>query len=377
MSTQKFSSAEREALWLAHRKKCAYTRHLLDVSSFHIDHVVPESLADKPEEFQHFKEELGLPEDFDVRGYENLLPCRPGANMQKNAIVFEKASIHYFLGIAASKKADVEEHLDRIESRSRRGRAVVLLQQCLERGDLSADEVSDILVSHSENPDEIFTLLEGMTFADSAEIRKVAKSDISELRDRPIVLGPNTHIDGVTLTNDMDQKRLVRTCLEYDKAVQDGYFALTTFDIKMSSWFEHQYGLLRALNVASRPSSSFVSEPTVGVVDLGLLPYSVFPDVGEEDINVDPSETYQSKVDDGTLVIRKVRQNLLQIEEPHGMGQQLIEVLRADFNDDGIEDLLLFEYCYATEGSLGFGGIRILTRLSSTAKFKSIRLDAS
>jgi hypothetical protein len=46
MSSQKFSSAEREAIWLAHEKKCAYTRELLGVSDFHIDHVVPESLAD-------------------------------------------------------------------------------------------------------------------------------------------------------------------------------------------------------------------------------------------------------------------------------------------------------------------------------------------
>jgi hypothetical protein len=42
MANQKFSAAEREATWLAHEKKCAYTRELIDVSSFHIDHIVPE-----------------------------------------------------------------------------------------------------------------------------------------------------------------------------------------------------------------------------------------------------------------------------------------------------------------------------------------------
>jgi hypothetical protein len=45
MANQKFSAAEREAIWLAHEKKCAYTRELIDVSSFHIDHIVPENLA--------------------------------------------------------------------------------------------------------------------------------------------------------------------------------------------------------------------------------------------------------------------------------------------------------------------------------------------
>jgi hypothetical protein len=37
MAHQKFSAAEREAIWLAHEKKCAYTRELIDVSSFHIE----------------------------------------------------------------------------------------------------------------------------------------------------------------------------------------------------------------------------------------------------------------------------------------------------------------------------------------------------
>lgn len=54
------------------------------------------------------------------------------------------------------------------------------------------------------------------------------------------------------------------------------------------------------------------------------------------------------------------------------MGQQLIEVARADFNNDGIEDILLFEYCYATHGTLGFGGIRILTRKTENGLFEIV-----
>jgi hypothetical protein len=59
------------------------------------------------------------------------------------------------------------------------------------------------------------------------------------------------------------------------------------------------------------------------------------------------------------------------------MGQQLVEVARADFNGDGVEDMLVFEYCYATHGTLGFGGIRILTRKSANGKFEIVeRADA-
>ena len=372
MSKQKFSAAEREALWLAHEKKCAYSRELLDVSSFHIDHIVPECLAEDTSALECIKADLGLPDDFDVFGYGNLLPCRAGPNLQKGSLILDKAHTHFFLGIASSKRGEVEAHLLRVEKRKNRGRAIILLQQCLERGDLSPEEVSRILQQHSEQPEQIFALIESMQFADSTEVRFVAKAEIETLRSRPIRLGQNDHIDGVTLTNAENETRYVRTCREYDEAIQQGYFAYTNFDIKMSTWFEHQCGLLKSLQAATTPTQSFISEPKVSVIDLDLLPFSYFPRFGEAEDDAEPNATYQSKVDDGTLIVKRVRQNLLQIEEPEGMGQQLVEVARADFNGDGVEDILLFEYCYATHGTLGFGGVRILTRTSADGLFESV-----
>src|SRR6266853_4753016 len=141
MAQQKFSAAVREALWLAHERKCAYTRELLDVSGFHIDHIVPESLADDPVEFDKAKATFQLGDDFDLFGFGNLLPCKAGTNLQKGALVLEPSRIHYFLGIAASKKPEVEKQLLRIEKRQSGGRALILLQQLLERGELSPHEV--------------------------------------------------------------------------------------------------------------------------------------------------------------------------------------------------------------------------------------------
>jgi hypothetical protein len=377
MSSQKFSASQREAIWLAHEKKCAYTRELLDVSSFHIDHIVPESLADDPAEFDQVKAKLGLPNDFDIFGYGNLLPSRPGANLQKGSLVLDPAPTHFFLGIASSKKAEIEGILGRIEKRKNRGKALVLLQQCLERGELSPPEVAAILEKHAERPEEIFQLIEGMKFSDASEVRLIAKAEIDALRDRPIRLGQNDHIDGVTLTNDANEQVHVRTCREYDAAIQGGFYAYSNFDIKMSSFFEHQCGLLSFLQTATAPTCSFIADPKVGIVDLELIPFSLFPLVGADSRDEDAATTYQNKVSDGTIIVRRLRQNLLQIEEPEGMGQQLIEVARADFNRDGIEDILLFEYCYATHGTLGFGGIRILTRRSADGLFAEVSTHAS
>lgn len=371
MSKQQFSAAQREAFWVSYDKKCAYTRELLDLSSFHIDHIVPESLADNPAEFERVKKILSLKDSFDIHGYENLLPCCAAKNLQKSALVFDPAPVHYYLAIAASKKSDIESHLLKIEKRNIRGKALILLQQCLERKELTPLEVVKILEKYDSKPEDIFQLIESMHFSTEGEVRAIAKSDIEKLRNQPIKIGVNDHIDGVNLTNDMNDEIYVKTCQEYDSAIKAGYYPYSNFDIKISVFFEHQCGLLQALQAAITPQLSFIAEPRVGIVDLDLLPFSFFP-CFEEGKDEDTQATYQSKVDDGTIIIKRSRQNFLKIEEPNGMGQQFIEVARADFNGDGIEDILLFEYCYATHGTLGYGGVRIITRKSNEGKFEVV-----
>lgn len=193
MAKQKFSAVQREALWLAHNKKCAYTRGLLDISSFHIDHVIPENLAEEPIALEEVIAQLGLDSNFNLHGYENLLPCQPGTNLHKNSLLLDPAPLHFFLNIASSKKAEVEANLVQIEKRQDANRALILLQQCLESGKLSALEVAKILEENIEQPEVVFRLIERMQFSD-IDVQSITKLDIEEFRDRPIKLGLNDHI---------------------------------------------------------------------------------------------------------------------------------------------------------------------------------------
>lgn len=79
-------------------------------------------------------------------------------------------------------------------------------------------------------------------------------------------------------------------------------------------------------------------------------------------------KTYQDLVDEGILAVKRVSSNLLEVEA--AMGQTLIEAVRADLNNDGVEDMLLFEYCYATKGTLGYGNVIILTRKTPNSLFE-------
>ena len=368
MSTQKLSAAEREAILLAHGKKCAYTRKLLDESNFHIDHIIPESLTKDPAALKNKVAELKLPDDFNIHGYENLLPCCPGANYQKSNLILH--NLNFYLSIAAAKKEKIEANLEHIEKRNNSGKGFILLQQHIERGDIDRDTAEEIFQQCSERPETIFELIESMPFANSSEVKSIAKADIESLWDLPICLG-EYYRDGLPFTNEEDKKTFVRTCREYESACEQGYHPESNAVLKMSVSFNQRCGLLKSLQSATTPQQSFISNPKVGVVDIELLPMSLFPWIGDEPDCTELDATYQKKVKDGELVVKGVSQNSL-IIEGYAMGQRLIEVVRADLNGDGIEDILLFEYCYATGGTLGYGGNRILTRKSSEDKFEIV-----
>ncbi len=369
MSIQKLSAAEREAIWLAHGKKCAYTGKLLDVSNFQIDHIIPESLTKNPAALKEKITELNLPVDFNIHGYENLLPCCPRANYQKSNLI--PPYLYHYLDIADAKKEKVEANLEHIKKREYKGKMLILLQQRIERGDLTPDEVAEILQQYSEHPEAVFELIESMRFANNSEVKSIAKSDIESLWDLPICLG-NYYIEGLPFTNEKDEQIFVRTCREYEVAYKRDYLPASNAVLKMSVSLHQRCELLKSLSSATMPQQSFISNPKVGVVDLNLLPFSLFPWIGEESERMDLEATYQSKVYKGELVVTGVSQNSLEIVAPRDMGQCLKEVVRADFNGDGIEDMLLFEYRFATEGTLGYGGTWILTRKSADGKFEIV-----
>lgn len=368
MATQKFSSILREAIWIAHGKKCAYTHEVVDLASLHIDHIIPESLASHPEEVAALKMALGLDDTFDLHGLENLLPCKPGPNLQKADVTLIPASARFFLSIAAAKKAAIEHNVVTIERRLRVGRAFILLQQLLEAGQIQPKEVASLLV---EPPEEVFRLVSGMPFAAATEVMAIAKADLPDLENRPVKLGANKHLDGLTLGNASGEWRNVRTCAEYWAALEAGFYAHTTFEMKMGAFFEHQCGLLLALAGATMPVTSYVSEPRVGLPDLRLLPYSFFPSFGpgSDGVAPKPGVSYQDQVDAGVLVVKRVGSSELRVETS-AMGQQLTEVVRADFDGDGLEDILVFDYFYAINGTLGLGTTALLSRQSADSSFE-------
>lgn len=132
----------------------------------------------------------------------------------------------------------------------------------------------------------------------------------------------------------------------------------------MSSSYTFLEELIQRLKIAKMPSISFLSEPWIELDNLNLLSPSVLTDF--EGV----LEKYTSKKISIGDLIRKgiVKQNessLYKVSlEIDGIETSFIEQFRADFNNDGIEDIFVRGWTRATEGTLGFGFTKILTRLS-------------
>ena len=227
-----------------------------------------------------------------------------------------------------------------------------------------------------QDSEVIFQLIEGIEFADGTHVKSIAKSEIDGFRDLPVSFGENRGIESVKLMKKKGDEIHVRTCREYDAGLKRGYSPANNAERKLASFFKYPCALLKALEMASVAKESFITDPEVGVVNVELLPFSLFPYIGEykgrQAFARDLQTTYQQKIETGELVVIEKAKHVLKIQD-EGLVQSLREVVRADFNNDGIEDVLVNGGYWVTQGTHSSYGIIVLTRKSMTGKFEVAR----
>ena len=224
-------------------------------------------------------------------------------------------------------------------------------------------------VDPEKTADITFELVTPIKFADGSKKKSFTKAEIETLRDLPVDMGGNK-TDGATLKNQQD-KRVVRTCREYDDALANGYRPDSTYEIAMASWFKYPCGTLQLLERAAPHKRSFLPQE---LFDLKLMPLALFPVLSNYEQtygrNIE-NETYHDQAEKGELEVIEKTPHRFGCKDD-GLKQYLTEVVRADFNRDGTEDILFREAVYAIGGSFRSYNFIILTRKSSQAKYERI-----
>jgi hypothetical protein len=142
----------------------------------------------------------------------------------------------------------------------------------------------------------------------------------------------------------------------------------------MSAFFERTCGLIQALKNATIPSFSHITDSNISINNFELMPLTLFKSFTSEAEDFKGSKTeltFLDWIEDGSFIIIEQFEKGFHIVHS-GEGLIMVELLRADLNDDNIEDILIFCYSYATEGTLGFGYTNTITRLDCESKFIEI-----
>lgn len=225
--------------------------------------------------------------------------------------------------------------------------------------------------------DVVFTLAEELRFKDRVVSGQIKKSEIEALLDQPVRNG-NSDLEegyGVELTNEKRERKKVLSCREWKAATTGGWYSATTYDMAMEGFLIRTCELLFELEEATPARQSFIRN--VDLTKLDLLPVNVLTAFAKEG-----QQKLEQRAGRGETLRRllkpteiKERSKLHLVVEYDGFSQLFREAARADFNRDGIEDVLVFTAGRAIGGTLGYSNYLTLTRLSAAGPLTVIRAD--
>ncbi len=128
----------------------------LNLKTMEVDHVIPESLLEKPNELETVLIAFSLPPDFNINSFANWLPaCRP-CNGKKNDLIFKPTPIIQVHLQHAIEKAPIAQKLaNETVSKRKISNALNILERAQDDGRLDNETVQIIskFISQHRQPD--------------------------------------------------------------------------------------------------------------------------------------------------------------------------------------------------------------------------------
>ena len=376
MNKYKFNLIERQSLYDAYDRRCFYCGELVYFRELQIDHIVPENLIQNKTKYEAFIFESGLSDSFKINSYQNWVPSHSRCNNRKSGAMFELKTTLYYLGLVERKIEKILKIENSIKSKIDSDILLTTITLALSENKLDFSEIKSLVSQYDKGEKTKFQLFSELEFVDRLYRNWISQNDFEELLELPVKTGSPDN-EGVILTDpdDSNIKVNVKNCKEYFHYTNRGYYAYTTYSIKMSAFFERTCGLIQALKNATIPSFNHITDSNISINNFELLPLTLFhsftPET-EDLIGSNTELTFLDWIKDGSFKIIEQFEKGFHIVHS-GEGLMMIELLRADLNDDNIEDILVFCYSYATEGTLGFGYTNTITRLNNESKFIEIK----
>ena len=346
---------ERVAIWTAHSKRCAYCGEPLKYPDLEIDHILPRSLTKSPAKLKELISQLSLPSDFSITALRNLLPAHRVCNSRKRDRVFNEANARFFLEIADQKLRSIEDLMPKLELEASRDRLLALVRSALQSGNADLGDILDAASKTNRFPLNATVHFESGSWAVAADSER-----INILLDEPVDLHVQGKERGVRFTDGKGSAISISTCREYKAAIAAGYYPSDNTNLKVSFYLATTSAILEAASRARLAPISYIRSPRQGVTNFGMLPATLAPTKRSDQsdiVSTSGGTTIQELVEAGSISANILSDTEVEFEcQDHGVA--LTELMRADFDDDGVEEILIKVNSYikfATFRSLSVG----------------------
>lgn len=347
MSNQKFTVDERFAFWIVYDKKCIYCGNpIMELSSLRIDHLVPEILADKNHENDlcDLLKKHCLPKGYNIFAYYNLVAscskCN-GMKLDKTGLIINSI----ILEVAKTNALKIETKVRTFRKK------------------IAADNVN-----------QYSTIPFIFKFRDNNIKGLLSKSKLVDLYDLHVYAGgiEDFILEGFG-NGRPDNPPIINTVSEYINALNDGWYADTTFSMKMSGWFDKARCFLHALERAKLPKISYLSDNQFSFKKIhelsDMIAYpSYLPKFEMESYAYHFNENRALKdyfdylsSNQTPAKIDKHEEEVFSFEAEY-THFYLEELLRADISGNGYEEILCVLGLQVVGGSLGFSSIVLLQK---------------
>jgi hypothetical protein len=187
----------------------------------------------------------------------------------------------------------------------------------------------------------------------------VRRSDIDSMQDEPVSLGENTGEHGVVLTDpsNVNAQRTVRSCRDYDASAKAGWYALTTYDMSIESFFKQTCGVLSLLGNGGPAKTSYLGPAAEGFGNADRISAGAIAGLVPEAQGLTIGDLIRS----GTVTIEAEEPRRI-VLTANGLKGELTEIARGDFDGDGVADILAFLTVHAQNGTFRSYQALVLSR---------------
>ncbi|MEL7489713.1 MAG: hypothetical protein AAGJ73_03260 [Pseudomonadota bacterium] len=223
--------------------------------------------------------------------------------------------------------------------------------------------VTGVTMRHSE-PDETARSLGGdlagqicftarIQFFKDAPDGCVSKAELNRWLDALVLdnKGAPVTLDLSHPTDYAREKEPVRTCADYRRKTADDWYAASNADMRREAFFERACGVIDYLKKAQPPTASYFDNGRCSRADLASLADGPPFMIAGATEGLDPPTPAIEEMRDGAWLMSALRQKT-----------RIREIAHADFNGDGVGDILAHVVIGVEEGTARAGLVGYLDK---------------